>query len=76
MEKAINLGIEKYLDTDIDELVIKFSQDKNRPSSFDTIAISEDTKSIISYESYNDTNEYCWIAIANPLELQYFGHQL
>lgn len=71
MEQIVNrVSLEKYLDTDIDELVIKFAPCQHNYALYDEINLPQNIKSIISYEEYDESKRFAWIAIANPFTLQ------
>lgn len=71
MEQIVNrVSLEKYLDTDIDELVIKFIPCPHNLALYGEFDLPPNVKSIISYEEYDDSKRFAWIAVANPLALQ------
>lgn len=71
MEQIVNrVSLEKYLDTDIDELVIKFIPCQHNLALYGEFDLPQNVKSIISYEEYDDSKKFAWVAVANPLALQ------
>lgn len=71
MEQIVNrVSLEKYLDTDIDELVIRFIPCQHNLALYGEFDLPHNVKSIISYEEYDDSKKFAWVAVANPLALQ------
>ena len=71
MGQIVNrVSLEKYLDTDIDELVIYFIPCPHNYALYGELDLPQNVKSIVSYEEYDDSKKFAWIAVANHLALQ------